>query len=242
MLGNDIILEWGVLDNGIIVLTCKLNLEHGGGQCGSGGVSIRPNFIIHHTSLSPISNPSSSPLSSCVIYSSLPLHLVMISLLLLLSLFLPGLSSSNPNFCNPPPNPPPPPPPTCAILFFGQVKNIRKKVLPSIHSHVLFTNPSCDVYAHTYSKTSLTSKRNEEFDVVINSTEVSLLTDNYVMDTEADFLKIRNLTHFRQYFPQNVGWEYPLSIDNMIRQWHSIAKSVRAHGTKWKALRSCWDV
>jgi hypothetical protein len=37
-----------------------------------------------------------------------------------------------------------------------------------------------------------------------------------------EFQRLRNLTYFRQFFPEPSAWEYPVSMDNMIRQWHII--------------------
>jgi hypothetical protein len=42
------------------------------------------------------------------------------------------------------------------------------------------------------------------------------------MDTESSFEKARDLNYFRKFFPKNMGWVYPTSMDNMIKQWHSI--------------------
>ena len=39
------------------------------------------------------------------------------------------------------------------------------------------------------------------------------------------FSQAQNLTKFRQYFPNRKGWVYPTSLDNMIKQWHSICQA-----------------
>jgi hypothetical protein len=112
----------------------------------------------------------------------------------------------------------------CAILFFGLARMFKEIVLPSINQYILEVNPSCDVYAHTYDINATTNSRNNEFNQPIHAHEVELISPNLtlVMDTEMDFEAKRNLTYFRQFFPVNQGWTYPTSMDNMIKQWHSI--------------------
>lgn len=41
---------------------------------------------------------------------------------------------------------------------------------------------------------------------------------------EEDFQLERNISYYRSLFPKPSTWDYPASIDNMIRQWHSIEK------------------
>ena len=74
---------------------------------------------------------------------------------------------------------------SCAILFFGLVKQFKQIVLPSISEHLIRSNPSCDVYAHTYNISHFTNPRNEEFDCVIQPGDVYLLTRNVVIDDDA---------------------------------------------------------
>ena len=119
----------------------------------------------------------------------------------------------------------------CALLFFGLAKQFQLVVLPSITRHILSRNPGCDIYAHTYNVSETSNARNGEARVAIAPSEVFALTRRVVMDSEAAFLHARNLTWFRQYFPWKEkdikplgGWLYPTSMDNMIKQWHSIER------------------
>mmetsp|Transcript_20359 Transcript_20359/g.33694 ORF Transcript_20359/g.33694 Transcript_20359/m.33694 type:complete len:205 (-) Transcript_20359:435-1049(-) len=51
------------------------------------------------------------------------------------------------------------------------------------------------------------------------------MTDKVVMDTMDDFHARRNLTFYRHLWgTHNEPWLYPQSMDNMIKQWHSIEK------------------
>jgi len=110
----------------------------------------------------------------------------------------------------------------CALLFFGLPKCFDQ-AHESIKENIISYNPNCDVYLHTYNIKSLPSnKLNKEKDAVLNITEVYHLTNNVTMDTMQDFYAKHNLTYYRQFFPQDQGWLYPTSMDNMIKQWHSI--------------------
>ena len=112
--------------------------------------------------------------------------------------------------------------PSCALLFYGLVKQFAHVVLPSIRENILAYNPSCDVYAHTYNLTSISSPRNSENDCPVLVEEVYSLTSNVVMDTISDFEHKRpNHKSFRKYHPPDDNWEYPSSIDNLIKAWHS---------------------
>ena len=42
------------------------------------------------------------------------------------------------------------------------------------------------------------------------------------MSTLEEFNNNIDLDYYRKYFPKNVGWHYPSSMDNMIKQWYSI--------------------
>lgn len=80
------------------------------------------------------------------------------------------------------------------------------------------------VFVHTYNVTSLEkNKRNKEPISKINVNEIYEMTNNVIMDTDEEFLIKRNISFYRQYFPYSKeSWEYPQSMDNMIKQWHSI--------------------
>jgi len=113
----------------------------------------------------------------------------------------------------------------CALLFFGLAKEFRKTVLPSIREHILAHNRGCDVFAHTYNVSETSNPRNSEAHQKLNVSEVFDLTSNVVMDTEDDFRRARNVAHYRKLFPHKERtWVYPTSMDNMIKQWHSIER------------------
>ena len=106
---------------------------------------------------------------------------------------------------------------TCALLFFGLVRN-AEIVFPSIHDYVIAPNHDCDVYAHTYSVSN-------ESGIAIETHRINELTDHFVVDNETEFHAARNVTYYRQFTPPaKEGWVYPTSIDNMIKQWHSIER------------------
>ena len=112
---------------------------------------------------------------------------------------------------------------SCALLFFGLAKNFRGIVLPSIRNHLLKFNPSCDVYAHTYNITSVSNPRNDELDCAIHAHEVYMLTDNVLMDDDASFERARpDRLEWRKFHPHGHDWVFPNSIDNVIKEWHSI--------------------
>lgn len=112
----------------------------------------------------------------------------------------------------------------CALLFFGLVKQFPDIVLPSIRKHIIARNPDCDVFAHTYKLTATTNARNREFGDRIQWRNIAMLTNRTVFDTMASFSSARNLTEYRRHFPNGVSWHYPTSLDNMIKQWHSIER------------------
>ena len=113
---------------------------------------------------------------------------------------------------------------TCALLFFGLPKRFRQIIYPSIEKNILNINKNCDVYLHTYNVShSPRNIRNKEPKAEFNLKDVYILTENVIVNTEKEFLKARNVTYYRQYFPpKNRSWIYPISMDNMIKQWHSI--------------------
>ena len=107
----------------------------------------------------------------------------------------------------------------CALLFFGLPKQFRSTVLPSIRTHILASNTACAVYAHTYNVSKVTTKRNEEHAAPIFAAEVRALTSNVTMDSMDAFP--HDLAWFRRY---DRIWKRAESMDNMIKQWHSIER------------------
>mmetsp|Transcript_26552 Transcript_26552/g.50286 ORF Transcript_26552/g.50286 Transcript_26552/m.50286 type:complete len:318 (+) Transcript_26552:867-1820(+) len=112
----------------------------------------------------------------------------------------------------------------CALLFFGLIKRFEL-VLPSINQYIVENNPNCDIYAHTYKIRQTSNPRNNETDAEIRPEDLFLLTPNVVMDTDTEFLRSRNISYYRTFFPDDAGWDYPTSIDNMVKQWHSIERA-----------------
>ena len=111
----------------------------------------------------------------------------------------------------------------CALLFFGLPRSFQEICLPSIQENIVKHNENCDIFVHTYNVTgNVGNRRGEKQGGRVHPEHVSQLTQHVVMDTEDQFLSIRNLTYFRQFFPRPSDWHYPTSMDNMIRQWHSI--------------------
>lgn len=138
---------------------------------------------------------------------------------------------------------------SCAILFFGLPRAFATVVLPSIRTHVLQVNAhyGCDVYAHYYA-ISYEPPGRQQAGGPINATAVSDLLPAAVHEyndtvhveivadvDEAKFWAQRNATlqHYRTakrpttgkllYFPwADVGYVYPKSLDNIVKQWHSI--------------------
>ena len=112
----------------------------------------------------------------------------------------------------------------CALLFFGLPRNFKELCLPSIQKFVLETNPHCDVFAHSYNVTSMSSERSNEHETPVNIQDLYLLSQNTKLEPEADFWALRNgsVMEYRKMFPFNHSWHYPSSMDNMVKQWHSI--------------------
>ena len=106
----------------------------------------------------------------------------------------------------------------CALLFFGLPRNFKDFCLPSIRKHILEHNKDCDIFVHTYNKTS----EGGSLGGAVNPGDVFELANNVVMDTEAEFQTARDLSYYRQFFPNPTTWNFPVSMDNMIRQWHSL--------------------
>ena len=119
----------------------------------------------------------------------------------------------------------------CALLFFG-VPRCFKETYLSIKKNILSINPNCDIYLHTYNISILPGNpRNQEKDTKVDVNQVYQLTNNVTMSTMDEFHKKHDVKHYRKFFPKHSGWTYPMSMDNMIKQWHSI-ESV------WKYMES----
>jgi len=114
----------------------------------------------------------------------------------------------------------------CALLFFGIPRKFSDLVFSSMDINVLEKNKDCAIFVHSY-KTSTDFEANNSGE--INLEELNPLlerTSASKFDTEDDFQKQYNVEYYRKFFPKEAhGWSYPKSMDNMIRQWHSI-KSV----------------
>ena len=89
--------------------------------------------------------------------------------------------------------------PSCALLFCGLVKQFAHVVLPLICENILAYNPGCDVYAHTYNLTSVSSCRNCENDCPIFVEEVYLLSS-------ASVVAIDTLADFEHKWPNHKNW------------------------------------
>eukprot|EP00520_Triparma_pacifica_P001657 CAMPEP_0118636516 /NCGR_PEP_ID=MMETSP0785-20121206/2669_1 /TAXON_ID=91992 /ORGANISM="Bolidomonas pacifica, Strain CCMP 1866" /LENGTH=300 /DNA_ID=CAMNT_0006527657 /DNA_START=238 /DNA_END=1136 /DNA_ORIENTATION=+ len=111
---------------------------------------------------------------------------------------------------------------SCALLFFGLPKHFKDISLPSIRKYILNVNPGCDVFAHTYDIKTTTNARNGEDTSPVHPEDVFLLTASTAMDTVENFLLAHNVSYYRSVFPPDEPWTYPTSMDNMIKQWHSI--------------------
>ena len=116
--------------------------------------------------------------------------------------------------------------PQCALLFFGLPRNFKRIILPSIKEYILSYNKNCDVFLHSYNVTSISNPLSQENNTKLNINEVFLLTQNATLERVEDFWELRNDTvlRFRTMFPEGLGWDYPSSMDNMVKQWHSLEK------------------
>ena len=112
----------------------------------------------------------------------------------------------------------------CALIFFGLPKSFKNIVLPSIEKYVLAVNPYCDIFIHTYNISEYSNPRNSEKHEKINTFELLSIENitNVVFENLDDFHHRINVSYYRKYFPEGVGWQYPNSLDNMIMQWNSI--------------------
>ena len=114
----------------------------------------------------------------------------------------------------------------CALLFFGVPKRFKEVVLPSIRRHITSINPECDVFMHMYNLTVFTNPRNGEENVQMHPDEAYLFTEaiEIMSETEHDFRRRRNVTEYEKFFPFHThdDWLWPMSLHNMLKQWHSI--------------------
>ena len=75
---------------------------------------------------------------------------------------------------------------------------------------------------------------NYEHNVQLHPDDVLQFTDATAIEMEQfdHFQQQHNLTYFRQYFPPSTySWHWPISMDNMIMQWHSICRA-------WQLMRA----
>lgn len=91
------------------------------------------------------------------------------------------------------------------------------------------------MFVHTYNVTKVVGSRaGEDGDGSININDVYLLLGKHkeginghlVMDTDGQFKQQYDLKHYRKLIPTPSAWK-PDSMDNMIRQWHSIERVFR---------------
>jgi hypothetical protein len=134
----------------------------------------------------------------------------------------------------------------CALLFFGLPRSYEQLVLPSLVKNVLLPNIQCDVYAHTIMRTEepsgrsgkggsidpnalfLLEKRVHELHNKSSSPNVVISTE-----TEEEFWRVRNATidMYRTkkgadgkllYYPWNKTSFDENTVNNVVKQWHSI--------------------
>lgn len=114
---------------------------------------------------------------------------------------------------------------SCAILFFGLGRKMKDVAFPAIQEYIFDANPNCDVFVHTYIVMSARGRQGyEDGKGLINPAEMMMLCEpaNIMFETESDFQRQRNVSYYRTLFPRPSYWDYPASMDNMIRQWHSL--------------------
>lgn len=138
----------------------------------------------------------------------------------------------------------------CALLFFGLPRSYESMVLPSIIHNVLLPNKpyKCDVYAHAHviaqeapGRSGLGGPIDVNAIYLLNTSIHQVYHNDSVprvaiaTDTEQDFWRERgatiktfrttksNVTHKLLYHPwADKSWSFPESMDNVVRQWHSI--------------------
>lgn len=68
---------------------------------------------------------------------------------------------------------------TCALLFFGIGRKFKEIALPAIKENVLDSNPSCDIFVHTYNVTTVVGGRiGEDETGTVDASEIFLLANN----------------------------------------------------------------
>eukprot|EP00980_Cylindrotheca_fusiformis_P008621 scaffold1830_cov117-Cylindrotheca_fusiformis.AAC.20 len=142
-------------------------------------------------------------------------------------------------------------PTACALCFFGLPRSFELLVLPSIVRNILIPNKEnrCDIYLHHYDVKEEKKDRRSGQGGKINSKEVEGLHEavrkvysneaNHphvaiISDTDEEFWRIRgeSIEKYRKakgsdgkylYYPWMArSYSYPRSIDNIVKQWHSI--------------------
>jgi hypothetical protein len=131
---------------------------------------------------------------------------------------------------------------SCALLFFGVGRQFLDVAFPSIQKFILDVNPDCDIFVHSYNVTTIqsdsTSHPYDPNDIFIFSKHYSQRCRSIEFDTEDEFRAVHNMNYYRLLFPQPAfGWSFPTSMDNMIHQWHSIAR-VWASMSRYEARTS----
>ncbi|CAJ1922867.1 unnamed protein product [Cylindrotheca closterium] len=141
---------------------------------------------------------------------------------------------------------------SCALCFFGLPRSFELFVLPSIIENILKTNKGnrCDIYFHYYDvkeeQKNVRSGSGGQIDVqaveklreavkdVYGNDDPNLPFVSIISDTESEFLSKRGqlMEKYRKtkakdgkylYFPWMAkSFVYPTSIDNIVKQWHSI--------------------
>lgn len=133
----------------------------------------------------------------------------------------------------------------CALLFFGIGRKFKEIAFPSIDKNILNVNPKCDIFVHTYNVTKAYGNRVGEGGAEnIHISEILLLAEksSMIIETEKEFQTQRNVHFYRSIFPRPSHWDYPSSMDNMIRQWHSIEKVWTKMESHEESLGSRYDI
>mmetsp|Transcript_25395 Transcript_25395/g.54160 ORF Transcript_25395/g.54160 Transcript_25395/m.54160 type:complete len:520 (+) Transcript_25395:48-1607(+) len=160
---------------------------------------------------------------------------------------------------------------SCAILFFGLPRSFKLFVLPSIIENIIVPNldNNCDYYLHYHAVASEGQNRAGESGGTINGNDVFLLEDairrttagtgkgapriSITNSTIEDFEKARGKVMILYetardengeylYFPYNAAsWEYPNTIRNMVKQWHSIDAVWQHMEENAKALKKSYS-
>jgi hypothetical protein len=140
---------------------------------------------------------------------------------------------------------------SCALCFFGLPRSFELLVLPSIIQNILIPNKQnrCDLYFHYY-RVQAEKKGRSGYGGLINREDIDMLYAavkqvyigesgdiphvSITSDTDEDFLRKRGaqLKKYRKtkgtdgkylYYPWMAkSFKYPTSIDNIVKQWHSI--------------------